>query len=188
MSLFAEERVKEDVGRIFNCGEVLMPKKVTEDSILSSALWGLMIQSAHENGPSKDLEEIVGTNVSQVLKSKRALHKTKQLLFDCVREIAASIPRTNEGQTGNCKQLLGAEELGNLICQNMKEWGQQAGDKTNLTHLLTSDYMKSIKEWSDFEPHMKDISFEVADAILDCINHEIVTDMRDMFTPYKYNT
>ncbi|XP_054794682.1 uncharacterized protein LOC129300167 isoform X2 [Prosopis cineraria] len=182
------ERVKEDVGRreqrILNCGEVVMPKKITEDSLLSAAFWGLLIQSAERDGHSisKDFREILGTNVSQVLKSKRALHKTKQLLFDCVREIAASFPRTGEGQTG-FKQLLGAEELGNLICQKTREWGQQAGDRKNLTNLLTSDHLKSINEWSDLEPHMKDISFEVADAILDCINNEIVSEMVDIFPP-----
>ncbi|XP_028793626.1 uncharacterized protein LOC114761688 [Neltuma alba] len=180
------ERVKDDVGRteqrILNCGEVVMPKKITEDSLLSAALWGLLIQSAEGDGHSMDLQEILGTNVSQVLKSKRALHTTKQLLFDCVREIAASFPGTDEGQTGY-KQLLGAEELGNLICQKTIEWGQQAGDQTNLTFLLTSDYLKSINEWGDFEPQVKDISFEVADAVLDCINNEIISEMLDIFTP-----
>ncbi|KAK4277385.1 hypothetical protein QN277_015392 [Acacia crassicarpa] len=182
-----KERVKEDAGRmeqrILNCGEVVMAKKITEDSLLSAALWGLLIQSAEGNGHNMDLQEILGTNnVSQVLKSKRTLHKTKQLLFDCAREIAASLPRKEQGRAG-CKQLLGAEELGNLICQKTKEWGQQAGDQTNLPYLLTSDDLKSINERSDFEPHTKEISFEFADSILDCINYEIVSELADMFTP-----
>lgn len=160
-----------------------MPKKITEDSLLSAALWGLLIQTTKtDNYSMMELREILGPNVSRVLKSKRALHNTKQLLFDCVREITVNFPGKHEEQIGY-KQLLEAEELGNLICHRIKEWGQQAGHQTNLTCLLTLDHLNSINEWSDLEPLIKDISFQIADAILERISNEIVSEMIGIFTP-----
>ncbi|KAF1865514.1 hypothetical protein Lal_00004890 [Lupinus albus] len=162
--------------RIHSCG-VVVPRKITEESLLSSALWSLLTHSAKRENYSMDLRENLGPNVSKILKSKRVLHKTKQLLFDCVREITITLPRKDYGQPGN-KKFMGPEELGNIIWQRTKEWSQKgAEDETNLTHLLTLDYLNSINEWIKFEQHVKDVSVEIADAILEYVNDEIVSDM-----------
>lgn len=182
----ADKTLNHDVSRmekrIRNCG-VVVPKKITEDSLLSAALWSLLIQSAKRgNYNNMELREILGPNVSQILKSKRVLHKTKQLLFDYVREITITFPTKDDRQQG-CQQFMGPEELGKIICERTKEWGQQAGDETNLTYLLTLDYLKSINEWSKFDQHVKDISVEIADAILERVNNEIVSDMIEILPP-----
>lgn len=170
--------MNEEVGR-----EVVMAKKkITEESLLSAALWGLLIQSAKREGNysySMELRDILGPNASQTVKSKRALHSTKQLLFDCVREIAvSSCPRQDkEAYQAHYRQLLASEDLGKFICDRTKQWGQMAAHQTNLTCLLTFDYMNSIQEWCGFNnSHVKDISYEIADAILEHINDEIVSD------------
>ena len=177
--LLVVETMNEDVGRmeqkIRNCG-VLLPKKITEDSLLSAALWGLLIQSAKNEKCSMELRELLGPNVSQILKSKRVLQKKRQLLFDCVREITVTLPRKENGQQ-SYKQLFGPEELAKIICEKTKEWGKQAGDKTNLTYLLTLDYLNSVKEWCDYEQHIKHICVGIADAILESINNEIVSEL-----------
>ncbi|OIW14920.1 hypothetical protein TanjilG_30639 [Lupinus angustifolius] len=171
--------------RIHSCG-VVAPKKITEESLLSTALWSLLTHSTKKENYSMDLRENLGSNVSKILKSKRVLHKTKQLLFDCVREITITLPRKDYGQGGN-KIFMGPEELGNIICQRTKEWSKKgAGDETNLTHLLTLDYLNSINEWSKFEQHVKDVSIEIADAILECVNDEIVSDMIEILAPINH--
>jgi hypothetical protein len=43
--------------------------------------------------------------------------------------------------------------------------------------------MDSIMEWSKFVPEVKDISFEITDAILDIMNSEIVSEMIGTLTP-----
>ena len=169
--------------RTRSCG-VLVPKKITEDSLLSAALWSLLIQTAKRESYdyTMELRELLGPNVSQILKSKGVLHKTKQLLFDCVREITITLPRKEDRERGY-KQFMGPEELGRIICERTREWGQQAGDESNLTYLLTLDYLNSMSEWSKFEQHVKAISVEIADAILERVNDEIVSDMIEILPP-----
>ncbi|CAL0327114.1 unnamed protein product [Lupinus luteus] len=176
----ADRTLNHDVSgkekRIHSCG-VVVPKKITEESILSAALWSLLTQSEKRENYSMELRENIGCNVSKILKSKRVLHKTKQLLFDCVREITITLPRKDYGP----------EELGKIIWQRTKEWSEKgAGDETNLTHLLTLDYLNSINEWSKLEQHVKDVSVEIADAILDCVNDEIVSEMIENLAPTNH--
>ncbi|MED6220394.1 hypothetical protein PIB30_044417 [Stylosanthes scabra] len=162
------QELNEDVSgmikerRIGNCGD-LAAKKITGNSLLSAALWSLLIQTAKNEsyGYKMELQDLLGTkNVSQMLNSKGVLHKTKQVLFDCFRE----------------EELMGGEEaLGRMICQ----WGQQVGDETKskVTNLLTLDYNKSMSDWSKLEQHVKAISVEIAEGILEGVKDEIVSDM-----------
>ncbi|KAI4337079.1 hypothetical protein L6164_015534 [Bauhinia variegata] len=173
--------VRRSEQRICSCG-VLLPRKMTEESLLSASLWGLLVHSAKKEGSSVELREMLGPNFSQVLKSKRVLQQTKQLLFDCVRQITLSIPRKDKGHQGY-KQFLGPEELGRLICAKTKEWGKQASDQTNLTNLLTLDYLNSIDEWCDFQPHKNDISVEIADAIFERVSDETVSEIIEILAP-----
>lgn len=174
-SAVAHEEVGRVEHKIRSCS-VHMPKKIAEDSLLSAGLRGLTFQSANRESSTMELRELLGPNVSQMLKSKRALQKTKQLLFDCVREITLIFPRKKEEQKG-CRHLLGPEVLAKLICEKTQEWAeaeQAAGHEKNLTYLLALDYLNSPNEWSDFGPEMKDVSVGVADAILQSIVDEIV--------------
>ncbi|KAJ1430368.1 hypothetical protein SESBI_07865 [Sesbania bispinosa] len=160
--------------RIRSCG-VLVPKKITEDSLLSAALWSSLIKSAKR----KELQGLIGTNV---LKSRRVLHKTKQLLFDCMREITIShIPRKDDDED-SWKQFMGPERLGKVIWERTKEWGQVAANETNLSYLLSLDYLESLNEWSEFKPQVKGICVEIADAILEGVKDEIVSEMIEILS------
>lgn len=144
--------MNEDAGemqqRIRNC-HVILPKKITEDSLLSAAVWSL--------------EELLpGHDVSQILKSKRALHLQKikkQLLFDCVRDITTNFPTKEDKMNDDYKQFMGLE-LGKIICLRTED--------------LSMDYLNSMVEWSKFESHVYDISVDITDAILERIISEMV--------------
>lgn len=147
------------------CGMVV-PKKFTEESLLSAALFSSL-----------------GHDVSHVMKSKRVLHKTKRLLFDCVRELAKSLPDKD------CKQFMGAEKLGKMLWERTKEWSERGGNyERNLSNLLNLDYLDSINEWSEFKTEVKDVSIEIADAILECvIRDEVVSDIIEILSRNKIN-
>ncbi|XP_027356935.1 uncharacterized protein LOC113866255 [Abrus precatorius] len=166
---------------ISNCC-VLVPEKITEDSLLSAALWSSLIRSAKREGGSKELRELLGPgpnpNVCHVLKSKTLLCKAKQLLFDCVREITMNVSRKDDrGQEQGYRQFREPEELGKLIWERTK-WSEQGGkNETNLTYLLTLDYLDSMDEWSELKPQVRHICVEIAGAILERVTGEIVSDM-----------
>lgn len=150
-------------------------KKIREDWISSAAIWGLFIQTVKKESGTRILGEHRGANVSQVLKSKRVLQKTKQLLFDCVRELATNFPgKDNEEQT--YKQFLGPHELGKLVSKRTKEWSVVTRDGRSQAYLFSLDELNSMYEWNELELHVKDIALEIADAIWECINDEIVSE------------
>ncbi|XP_020236130.1 uncharacterized protein LOC109815744 isoform X1 [Cajanus cajan] len=176
--------VREDVRRmqqrIRSCG-VILPKNIREDSLLSAAIWsGLLDESITKGNCTRELGVLLRrtNDVSRMLKSKRVLHRIKKMVFDCVKDIAITLP-TEEDRTKSYKQVMGPPE----IRQRTKEWDQQAFGGGNRTNLLTLDYLNSIMEWSNFEPHVKDISVEITDAILDNIKIEIVIEMIGTMTP-----
>lgn len=162
---------------------VFVPKKITEDSLLSVALWSSLIQSAKREKCSKELREFLGANpdVCHVLKSKTLLHKAKQLLFYCVREISTPInlSRKDCRQQQCLKQLTrGPEELGKIIWERTRELG---GNETNLiTKLLSLD---SMDEWSELKPQVRHICVEVAEAVLERLTYEIVEEMIQVLSP-----
>jgi hypothetical protein len=173
------ETVNEDVGEMQQ--RVSMPKKTTEDSLLSVAIMNLLGVSMKREDCTNVLQEYLPEpHVPHVLKSKRVLHMIKKLLFDCVGDINISLPSKVE-RNQVCRQSKGPIELEKLNCQGTREWRQNIED--GLMSLLTIDYMDSIMEWSKFVPEVKDISFEITDAILDIMNNEIVSDMIGTLTP-----
>lgn len=162
----ADETLNKDVSvwgieqRIQSCGGVLVPKKITEDSLLSAALWSSLInQTAKRKNYNKKVLQ---------------MEKAKQLLFDCVKEMTINHPRKVDRQQGY-KQFMGPEKL----WKRTKEWSQRAtGNETNLTkYLLNFDYLDSMNEWSEFKPQVREISVEIADAILERVNNDIVCEM-----------
>lgn len=108
--------------------------------------------------------------------NKRALQQTKQLLVDCVREVIEN-QRKRDDETGQqLKKILGAEELWKLVCENVWLWSRDSIDETNIAHMLNSDFMASLEEWSyASDQHKNEIAMEIGDAILEDIVNEIVT-------------
>ena len=156
-----------------------MSKKITDDSILSDTILNLLGVSIKKENCSNELNEYLPQpHVSQVLKSKKVSHKIKKLLFDCVRDITITLP-TKEDRKQVCRQSMGPIELEKLTCQVTREWGQHSED--GLMSLLAIDYLDSIMEWSKFESQVKDISFEIADEILEILRNELVSEMIGTF-------
>lgn len=165
------------------CRRMIMSSRVTKDSILSASMWELLFHSALEkqrcSGVS-ELMELVKSNPTpqtQLLKSKRMLQQTRQLLFDCVRELVESQARKmGKNKQQYHRQFLGPEELGKLLSEKMKGWSKQAGDETNITNLLDLEFSDSSQEWSNFEPAKAEIGLELGDKIFQEIIDEIVSE------------
>ncbi|KAJ9166367.1 hypothetical protein P3X46_021137 [Hevea brasiliensis] len=167
---------------------VLSSKKVTEDSILSASLWKIFFHSATEKptlpGVS-EIQELVQSNLSSHhLKSRSCLQQTKQLLFDCVREIVENQGRKEkEKQQQQQREYLASEELGKLIGEKIKFYGKQYGEESTLRELLELEFQDSAHEWRGYEPQRRDIGFQIGDAILEEISSEMIKDMIDFLSP-----
>ncbi|XP_050215319.1 uncharacterized protein LOC126666339 [Mercurialis annua] len=155
-----------------NC--VLLPKKVEEESILSASLWKVLFQSAKEKSKTDNNNNIS----SQFLKSnKSVLPQTRQLLFDCVREIVANQERKQKQQQQQQQQrdYLASEDLGKLsTTRDKNKWWGSKSLRENESKLLKSD---SVQEWSGFESQRSKIGFEIEDAIFEEMRNELVMDM-----------
>ncbi|XP_027093454.1 uncharacterized protein [Coffea arabica] len=113
---------------------------------------------------------------SQYAKNKKAVQKSKLLLFDCVREVVEKHKKYYpEGQ--QIQQIMGHQKLWELICQNIWLWSKESIHETNTTHLLHLDLLSSAQEWSNFEHHRQEIGIQLADAMLEDISYEVITDM-----------
>ncbi|XP_054818190.1 uncharacterized protein LOC129317828 isoform X2 [Prosopis cineraria] len=176
----AEVAVNQDVRKmekkVHSCSAPL-PKKMKEESISSAAIWGLLMQSVKKERSPRKLGENLSPNASHGLKSKRILQKTKQLLFYCARE---TLPRKDKGQ--RCfNQYLGPQQLGRFFCKRTNIWDQRSRHGRGLTCFFSLDDLNSVYQWSDLEPRVNDIVLEIADAILEFINNEFVSE----FIQYK---
>ncbi|XP_043710781.1 uncharacterized protein LOC122659734 [Telopea speciosissima] len=183
--------------------------RVTEDSILSASLWELLLQRSlvqkrGSGGMEAVLRELLGSggldssSHSQYVKNKRVLQQTRQLLFDCVRE-AVEKYQTGTGRRrrrrkwhGGLDQFIGPEELGNIICDEIRAWGKQSIDIPNLNQLIEADIWETTEEegWNDFlKPHSirNEIGMGIADAILEDLSNEIVIDMIHIHN-FTFNT
>ncbi|CAJ1973491.1 unnamed protein product [Sphenostylis stenocarpa] len=161
---------------------VFVPKKMTEDSVLSMALWSSLIQSAkREEKCRKELREFLGVNanVCHVLKSKTFLHKLKQVLFYCVREISVNVSRKECREQRCLKESRGREELGKIIWEKTREL---CGNETSrITNLLSLDYLDSMDEWGEFKPQVRHICVEIAEDVLERLTKDIVADMFEVY-------
>ncbi|WCJ35582.1 hypothetical protein M5689_016829 [Euphorbia peplus] len=149
------------------------PKKVSEDSILSASLCKILFQSAREKST---LQELVHSNLSrQSLKSKKVVQQTRQLLFDCVREIVETQEKKKKQQ--KTQYLATQDQFGKLIEEKIKCWGKQYGQESKLECLLQLDIRDSAHEWIGYKQHGKKIGCEIGDTILDEIVNEITIEM-----------
>ncbi|GAB4852401.1 hypothetical protein Ancab_016593 [Ancistrocladus abbreviatus] len=158
------------------------PEKVTEDSILSASLWELLVQSRREKPSCPFAEGLLGHSekspCSQYMNSKKAMQQTKQLLFDCVREVAETHGR-KQGREQSAQQLIGPEEIGMIIFQNLRAWGKQSADETKIAQLIYSDVTGPMEKWNGIEVHRREIMVEIGELIFEEIKEEIVRDMID---------
>ncbi|XP_021613653.1 uncharacterized protein LOC110615818 isoform X3 [Manihot esculenta] len=159
-------------------------RKVTEDSILSASLWKILFHSVTEKPTFPGISEIQELVQSQQLKSKSTLQQTRQLLFDCIREIVEKQRRKQkEKQQQEQRKYLASEELGKLVEEKIKLWGKQSGEESTLNEQLDLEFRDSAQEWNGYEPQRRNIGCEIGDAILEEISSEIVVEMIDFLLP-----
>ncbi|XVE55720.1 hypothetical protein DITRI_Ditri03aG0180800 [Diplodiscus trichospermus] len=143
----------------------LLPKLITEDSIFSASLWNSLLQNRPEESSCGGLTEQQRgpdqSNSSAFSIPRRVLQQTKRFLFDCVRELA---------ENNHSKQLLGSEEIGKVMCEKMKGWG----DESNIWEWF--DFSQG-HEWKDYESEKRDIGLVIGNAIVEEITTEAVMDM-----------
>lgn len=181
-NLLGEEEVDTDIKR---------QRRILEDNMQHSPVSVLEETEFNENSPIHKRGQSLKTRHEEIpsdsifldsckfiepLKIKLALQQTKQLLFDCVKEIVETRRLKGISQQ-QFKEFLGAEEIGKVVCENICEWSKQSMHVTNTKQLLDLDLLASAEEWSYFELQRKGIGMEIAAAILEDISCEIVMDM-----------
>ncbi|KAI5655160.1 hypothetical protein M9H77_32347 [Catharanthus roseus] len=126
---------------------------------------------------TQQVQEFVGSNSispsSHYSKNKKAVQQTRQLLFDCVREVVEKHKKESEGQ--QIQGILRPEQLWELICENLYVWSKESINETNITPLVCYDVLASTQEWNDLENQTKEIGSQLGDAILEDIINEITT-------------
>ncbi|XP_030455346.1 uncharacterized protein LOC115676529 isoform X2 [Syzygium oleosum] len=166
--------------------KIVLPVNITEDSIFSASILEILFHCSKDKQGFTGTEEAsqaLDSNAScRHLNSKMMLQQTKQLLFDCVKEILETHERKEKAKRHN-RVTLGPEEIGQLICDKILAWGRTSGDETSTTELLYSDCLDTAEEWEDCVPQNMQISSEVGDAIIEEITNEIVLDMIDLQLP-----
>lgn len=112
---------------------------------------------------------------SQYTKAKLALQQTKQLMFDCVKEIVET-QRLKSRRQRQFREPMGAEAIRKILCENILAWSTQSVHVNYSNKPLDRDVLDSSEEWNDFEQG-KGIGMEIADYILEDISSDIVMDM-----------
>uniref|UniRef100_A0A6M2EBC1 DUF4378 domain-containing protein n=1 Tax=Populus davidiana TaxID=266767 RepID=A0A6M2EBC1_9ROSI len=154
---------------------VNLPKKLTEDCILSASLRKVLFYSPNEKpicAEARERQELVQSYFSpQYLKSKMVLQQTKQLLFDYVKEIVETKGREMKQQCHH-KQFLGSEELGSIIGEKTWPWDKQSGNESDLTKLLNLDALNSEQELSYYKSERRDNGLDIGDTVFDLLDSE----------------
>lgn len=114
-----------------------------EDTILSAFLWDLLVKSLIEKqnlAGFAELQEIIGpANIHVDLKNKIVLRQSMQLLFDCVNE-AMETHKSNRRKK-HSQDLIGVQELGKIICEQILSGGQQ-----NVAKQIKLDVYSSLED------------------------------------------
>ncbi|KAJ8537821.1 hypothetical protein K7X08_014361 [Anisodus acutangulus] len=113
---------------------------------------------------------------SQYIKNKKAIQQSRQLLFDCVKEVVENQKGKEEFQ-----RILGAEQLWELLLQNIWLWSQDSINETNINDLMHFDLLNSFEESSGVE-EKREIGRVVGDLIFAYISNEIVLDMLNYYS------
>ncbi|KAH9623755.1 hypothetical protein KSS87_023296 [Heliosperma pusillum] len=170
--------VKRNDEELPRASRIRFTKKVSEDSILSASLWEMLEQAKQENS-----NKFGSKSYTKYMNSKKALQQTRQLLFDCVREVVEtqSINGGNKQRIiSKEKGLMGPEEIGKIMCNNMKIWGQFPSKKRSAIRLVTRDLLSSDgKEWGRSDEVKREIVKEIGDGIYEEIIDDIVKEMVD---------
>lgn len=119
---------------------------------------------------------------SQYIKNKKAIQESRQLLFDCVKEVVENQRNNKDPQKEEFQRILGAEQLWELLLQNIWLWSQESINETNINHLMHFDLLSSFEQSSGVE-EKRELGRVVGDLIFVDISNEIVLDMINYYSP-----
>lgn len=155
-----------------------LPERITEDSSSSACTFEILSHCKQDRTgfvaqPTQPLPEKASPDY---LNSKRVLQKTKQLLFDCVKEVIESHGR--QDRAGKYKnRVIETEEIGKIVYEKIVGWGRIRGNEKSVDELVYLDYLETVEEWRECAHHRKQISMEIGDALTEDISNEIVAEL-----------
>ncbi|CAN4122524.1 unnamed protein product [Withania somnifera] len=117
---------------------------------------------------------------SQYIKNKKAIQQSRQLLYDCVKEVVEN-QKNKDPQKEEFQRILGAEQLRELMLQYIWLWSQHFINETNVNHLMHFDLLNSFEQLSDVE-EKREIGKVIGDLIFVDISNEIVLDMLNYYS------
>ncbi|OIT34765.1 PREDICTED: uncharacterized protein LOC109244263 [Nicotiana attenuata] len=160
VSVLEETESSDDESPHLKKQECLKPKKLQEEFSTQS------VTSSGETSPE-----------SQYINNKKAIQKSRQLLFDCVKEVVENQKRKDPQEEEGFQRILGAEQLWELLLENIRLWSQDSINETNIKNLMHFDLLNSFEQSSGLEEKR-----EIGKVIGDLIFDEIVIDMFNYFT------
>ncbi|KAL9244124.1 hypothetical protein vseg_017932 [Gypsophila vaccaria] len=154
------------------------PKKVSEDSILSATLWEMLEQTKNETA-----NKFGSKSFPKYMNSMKAMLQSRQLLFDCVRDaVETKNSSKNRRVISREKGLMGSEEIGKIMSNNLKTWGKFPTIERRTKRLMKTDLLSSDEsEWREFRELKREIAMEIGNGLFDDITDEIIRDMVDQF-------
>ncbi|KAK9748411.1 hypothetical protein RND81_02G055200 [Saponaria officinalis] len=170
--------VKQNQQEPPTASRIRLQKKLSDDSILTASLWE-MLEEAENEHPKR----LRNKSFPKYMNSMKAMLQTRQLLFDCVRDAVETRNNSEKQRTiRREKGLMGPEEIGKIMCSNLKTWSKLSANETSTKRLLKTDLLSSSeKEWREFNEWKREIAMEIGNDVFDETMDEIVRDMVDQF-------
>ncbi|KAL5790364.1 hypothetical protein ACOSQ2_005252 [Xanthoceras sorbifolium] len=143
--------------------------------ILSGFLWKSLIKTEKQleiNFP--EAKEING-HYSPSQRNKRVLKQSRQLLFNHILK-AVGNNVTGKERRMHFREVLGIEELGRIISEQLYSLGKQPGNVKIPTHLTNSEFSSTPEEWNYVKQPNQEICIEIGDYIMD----EFICELTDL--------
>ncbi|KAJ6964989.1 hypothetical protein NC652_003030 [Populus alba x Populus x berolinensis] len=164
---FPAKQEEEDA----SASSTVLSTNAEEDSLLSAFLCDLLTKSLIEKkslAGFTELQEMIVPAFSQHLKNRRVLWQNRQLLFDCVNE-AIEVYRSKNRKKQYDQELIGLNELGKIICDQICSCGKQNADEQ-----INIDVTSVVEDGSYLQQLNRRIGIEIGDAILNEIIQEVI--------------
>lgn len=164
----AKQEEEEDA----SASSTVLSTNVEEDYLLSAFLCDLLTKSLIEKkSPAgfTELQEMIVPAFSQHLKNRRVLWQNRQLLFYCVNE-AIEVYRSKNRKKQYDQELIGLNELGKIICDQICSCGKQNADEQ-----INIDVTSIVEDGGSYLQQLsRRIGIEIGDAILNEIIQEVI--------------
>ncbi|KAM7520911.1 hypothetical protein LguiB_019873 [Lonicera macranthoides] len=187
-------KMQQNVNKRQEAASIITTKRCTDDSISVASqckLLDIPLIEKKNQTDAGEMHESISSDLSlQYKRIKMARQQTKQILFDCIREVEGSKDKREQQQF---QEFVGPQNLGKLLCENIWVWSRQSIEGTNSTQKLlgeniwawsrqsvegtNSTQLLNLEERTGFEQQKMVIGMEIGEFILDDITNVIVAEM-----------